>query len=47
MAKAKKKKAKAKVRDLGARKQVKGGLSKLGRRSGDPCEGGEIASKIG
>ena len=46
MAKAKKKKAKTKVRDLGARKQVKGGLSKLSR-SGDPCEGGEISRKIG
>jgi hypothetical protein len=46
MAKAKKKKAKAKVRDLGARKQVKGGLSKFAR-SGDPCEGGEVSRKIG
>jgi hypothetical protein len=48
MAKAKKKKGKTKVRDLSARKQVKDGLSKLGgRRTGDPCDGGEIASKIG
>jgi hypothetical protein len=45
-AKAKKKKGKTKVRDLSARKKVKG-LSKLGgRRTGDPCDGGEIASKI-
>ena len=42
MAKAKKKKAK--VRDLGAKKQVKGG-SKL-QRSEDPCAGGEVARKL-
>jgi hypothetical protein len=43
MAKAKKKAKK--VRDLAAKKQVKGGMSKL-RRSGDPCEGGEVARKL-
>jgi len=42
MAKAKKKKAK--VRDLGAKKQVKGGR-KL-QRSEDPCAGGEVARKL-
>ncbi len=41
MAKAKKKKAK--VRDLGAKKQVKGG-SKL-QRAGDPCDGGEVTAR--
>jgi hypothetical protein len=41
MAKAKKKKAK--VRDLAAKKQVKGGLSKL--RTGDPCDGGEVTAR--
>jgi hypothetical protein len=41
MAKAKKKKAK--VRDLGAKKQVKGG-AKL-QRSGDPCDGGEVTAR--
>jgi hypothetical protein len=41
MAKAKKKKAK--VRDLGAKKQVKGG-SKL-QRWGDPCDGGEVTAR--
>jgi hypothetical protein len=41
MAKAKKKKAK--VRDLSARKQVKGGLKT--RRTGDPCDGGEVARR--
>lgn len=40
MAKAKKKK-KAKVRDLGAKKQVKGGI----KRSGDPCDGGEVTAR--
>ena len=45
MAKAKKtKKGKTKVRDLKARKPVKGGLGV--RRTGDPCDGGEIASRI-
>ena len=39
MAKAKKKKAK--VRDLAAKKQVKGGL----KRSGDPCDGGEVTAR--
>jgi hypothetical protein len=39
MAKAKTKKKKgAKVRDLRARKQVKGGV----RRTEDPCMGGEV-----
>ncbi len=42
MAKAKKKKAK--VRDLSAKKQVKGGR-KL-QRSEDPCAGGEVARKL-
>jgi hypothetical protein len=42
MPKAKKKK-KARVRDLGARKQVKGGL-KL-QRTGDPCDGGEVTAR--
>jgi len=42
MAKAKKKKAR--MRDLGAKKQVKGG-SKLQRPS-DPCGGGEVARKL-
>jgi hypothetical protein len=37
MAKAKK------VRDLTAKKQVKGGLSKL--RTSDPCEGGEVTAR--
>ena len=42
MAKAKAKaKKKAKVRDLSAKKQVKGGL----RRTGDPCDGGEVTSR--
>jgi hypothetical protein len=41
MAKAKKKKAK--VRDLGAKKQVKGG-GKL-QRPGDPCDGGEVTAR--
>ena len=39
MAKAKKKKAK--VRDLSAKKQVKGGM----KRSADPCEGGEVTAR--
>ncbi len=34
-------KKKAKVRDLSAKKQVKGGL----RRTGDPCDGGEVTSR--
>ncbi|HXD96463.1 MAG TPA: hypothetical protein VN646_07965 [Candidatus Acidoferrum sp.] len=42
MAKAKKKAKK--VRDLAAKKQVKGGLSKLAR-SGDPCDGGEVTAR--
>jgi hypothetical protein len=41
MATKKKTAARAKVRDLKPKKQVKGGLI---RRS-DPCEGGEIARK--
>jgi hypothetical protein len=43
-----KKKAKTmKIRDLKARKSVKGD-SKIARpRSGDPCEGGELTGKIG
>jgi hypothetical protein len=45
MAKAKAKKKKAKVRDLGARKQVKGGGLGKFDRSSDPCEGGEISKK--
>jgi hypothetical protein len=40
MAKAKKKK-KAKVRDLSAKKQVKGGR----RLSEDPCAGGEVTAR--
>jgi len=38
----KKKKSAAKVRTLKSRKVVKGGL----RKTGDPCEGGEIARRI-
>jgi hypothetical protein len=38
MAKKKKATSRAKPRDLKPRKQVKGGL----RRTGDPCDGGEI-----
>ena len=44
MPKAKKKAKKARVRDLGARKQVKGG-GKV-QRTGDPCDGGEVARKL-
>jgi hypothetical protein len=43
MPKAKKKAKKARVRDLGARKQVKGG-TKL-QRTGDPCDGGEVTAR--
>jgi hypothetical protein len=43
MAKKRKKAAKAKVRDLKPRKQVKGGL--IRRRVEDPCAGGEIVRK--
>jgi hypothetical protein len=43
MAKAPKKQARGKMRDLAARKQVKGGLSKL--RTGDPCDGGEVRAR--
>jgi hypothetical protein len=48
MAKAKKAKKKTKVRDLKARKTVKGG-SKVARPKppGDPCDGGEFSGKIG
>jgi len=46
MAKAKKK-AKSKARDLKPPKTVKGGSKIGGRRSGDPCEGGEYTGKIG
>jgi hypothetical protein len=48
MAKAKKAKKKSKVRDLKPRKMVKGG-NKFGggRRTGDPCDGGEIVGKMG
>jgi hypothetical protein len=45
--KAKKAKKKTKVRDLKARKTVKGG-SKIARPiPGDPCDGGEFSGKIG
>jgi len=42
--KAKKKttKAKTRVRDLKARKMVKGGSKIAGRITGDPCDGGEL-----
>jgi len=42
--KAKKKttKARSKVRDLKARKMVKGGSKFATRITGDPCDGGEI-----
>jgi hypothetical protein len=47
MARAKKAKKKMKVRDLKARKTVKGG-SKIARSlPADPCEGGEFSGKIG
>jgi hypothetical protein len=42
MAKATKRKAKAKVRDLKPRKQVKGGR----RRTEDPCAGGEVSRRF-
>jgi hypothetical protein len=42
MAKATAKKKTKAVRDLAAKKQVKGGL----RRTGDPCDGGEVARKL-
>lgn len=46
MAKAKQTKKKTKVRDLKARKPVKGG-SKIARPiPGDPCDGGEFGGKI-
>jgi hypothetical protein len=47
MAKAKKAKKKTKVRDLKARKTVKGGSKIAGRIIGDPCDGGELTGKIG
>jgi hypothetical protein len=47
MAKAKKAKKKSRVRDLKARKVVKGGSKIGGRRPGDPCDGGEIIGKMG
>jgi hypothetical protein len=43
MAKAKRKKAK--VRDLKARKQVKGGAKIRTSRTGDPCDGGEVSGR--
>jgi len=47
MAKAKKAKKKSKVRDLKARKTIKGGSKIGGRISADPCEGGEYTGKMG
>jgi hypothetical protein len=41
---AKKKKSKAKVRTLKSRKVVKGGLRV--KKTGDPCDGGEIAARL-
>jgi hypothetical protein len=46
MAKAKKAKKK-KVRDLKPRKMVRAGSKIGGRRTGDPCDGGELTGKIG
>jgi hypothetical protein len=46
MAKAKKAKKKTKVRDLKARKTVKGGSKFAGHTTGDPCDGGEMSGKI-
>ena len=44
---AKKTKKKMKVRDLKARKSVKGGSKMARPKGGDPCEGGEFTGKIG
>lgn len=44
---AKKAKKKTKVRDLKARKSVKGGSKMARPKGGDPCEGGEFTGKIG
>jgi hypothetical protein len=44
---AKKAKKKMKIRDLKARKSVKGGSKLLRPKSADPCEGGEFTGKIG